>query len=262
MHQNVDGTLRQVEPTGPGGFSPIGGIWSTPTDIGRWMRCLREARYRYLRGEALARAEAVLQTIQNPRVFYEAPADAHSASYEGYGCGLHYRWNTELGEFLYHSGGYPGFGSYMRWHTQTGLGIAIMGNRTYFPADTIVQPVLEELVRAVAYHPPQQREKAASVGALPGVDASAENTLAAFFPLMESWDDNAAQQVFSSNVFQDYTADEIRHKVADLYRQHVAVDRWLSRTEVILQTRTSGMRIQILFNPLGEIQKLTWLGEK
>lgn len=259
VHQNVDGTLRPVEPTGPGAFSPIGGIWSTPTDIGRWMMHLREARYRYLRGETLAGIETVLQTIQNPRVFYEAPADAHSASYEGYGYGLHYRWNTELGEFLYHSGGYPGFGSHMRWHTQTGLGIAIMGNRTYLPADTIAQPVLEELVRAVAYQPPQQREKAAPVAALPGLDGSAENTLAAFFQLMESWDDDAAGQLFSSNVFQDYTAAEIRHKVEDLHRQHVAVDRWLSRTEVILRSRTSGRRIQILFNPLGEIQKLTWL---
>lgn len=259
MHQNVNGTLRAVEPTGPGAFSSIGGIWSTPTDIGRWMMHLREARYRYLQGEALASTDAVLQTIQNPRVFYEAPTDAQSVSYEGYGYGLHYRWDNALGEFVYHSGGYPGFGSHMRWHTQTGLGIAIMGNRTYFPADTIAQPVLEELVRAVAYQPPQQREKAAPVGALPGLDASAENILAAFFQLMESWDDDAAQQLFSSNVFQDYTADELRHKVEDLHQQRVAVDRWLSRTEVILQSRTSGRRVQILFNPLGEIQKLTWL---
>lgn len=259
MHQNVDGTLRPVEPTGPGAFSPIGGIWSTPTDIGRWMRYLREARYRYLRGEVLATPDAVLQTIQNPRVFYEAPADAQSVSYEGYGYGLHYRWNTEVGEFLYHSGGYPGFGSHMRWHTETGLGIAIMGNRTYFPAETIAQPVLEELVCAVAYQLPQQREKAASVAALPGLDVSAENTLAAFFQLMDSWDDSAAQRLFSSNVFQDYTAEEIRHKVEDLHQQHVVVDRWLSRTEVMLRSPNSGRRIQLLFNPLGEIQKLTWM---
>src|SRR5699024_12413523 len=46
MHQNVDGTLRLVEPTGPGAFSPIGGIWSTPTAIGRWLMHLRGARYR------------------------------------------------------------------------------------------------------------------------------------------------------------------------------------------------------------------------
>lgn len=49
--------------------------------------------------------------------------------------------------------------------------------------------------------------------------------LEAFSKLMGSWDDNAAEQLFSSNVFQDYTADEIQHKVEDLHRQHVAVDR-------------------------------------
>jgi len=94
---------------------------------------------------------------------------------------------------------------------------------------------------------------------LPGLNASVENTLAAFFQLLDSWDDTAARQLFSSNVFQDYSGDEIRHKVEDLYHQQVFVDRWLSRTEVILQPRNSGQRLQILFNPLGEIQKLTWL---
>src|SRR5699024_10068957 len=159
----------------------------------------------------------------------EASADAESVSYEGYGYGLHYRWNTELGEFLYHSGGYPGFGSHMRWHTQTGLGIAIMGNRTYFPGEMIAQPVLEELVRAVSYQPMQHRQQAAAVAALPELDAAAENTLRSFFQRMESWEDNTAQQRISSNVRHHYTRHEIRQKVDDLYRQLVSVDRWLSR---------------------------------
>lgn len=51
----------------------------------------------------------------------------------------------------------------MRSRTQTGLGIAIIGIRTYFPAKTIAQPVLEELVRAVAYQPPQQRESCTGI---------------------------------------------------------------------------------------------------
>lgn len=258
MHQNVDGSLRPVEPTGPGAFSPIGGIWSTPPDIGRWMSRLRDARYRYMQGHALSGNELVLQMIQNPRVFFEALTDDQSVSYEGYGYGLHYRWNTELGEFLYHSGGYPGFGSHMRWHTQTGLGIAVMGNRTYFPAEEIAQPVLEELVRAIDYRPAQQREKAAPVAVLHGLDTTADHNLAAFFRLMEEWDDDVARHVFSSNVFQDYTARELSDKVNALQQQDIGVDAWLSRTEVILKPRNPGRRLQILFNPLGEIQKLTW----
>lgn len=258
MHQNVDGTLRPVEPTGPGAFSPIGGIWSTPTDIGRWMSCLREARHSYMHGDVLASNDAVLQTIQNPRVLYEVQADTQSLSYEGYGYGLHYQWNTELGEFLHHSGGYPGFGSHMRWHTQTGLGIAIMGNCTYFPGETIAQPILEELVRAVDYQPIQLREKAASVAVFSGVDATVETNLVAFLRLIDHWDESVAQHVFSDNVFQDYTKDELRNKIHDLKRQSVRVNKWLSRTEVVLKPRNVGRRLQILFNPLGEIQKLTW----
>src|SRR5699024_9611648 len=130
----------------------------------------------------------------------------------------------------------------------------IMGNRTHFPSEMHAHQVLAALVRAASDQPMQHREKAAPVATLPGLDASAETTLRSFFQLMESWEDNTAQQLFSSNVFQDYTRDEIRQKVEDLYHQQVSVDRWLSRTEVILQSRNSNRRIQILFNPLGEIQ--------
>src|SRR5699024_5260651 len=99
--------------------------------------------------------------------------------------------------------------------------------------------------------------KSSSGGNVAGAGCFRGTTLRSFFQLMESWEDNTAQQLFSSNVFQDYTRDEIRQKVEDLYHQQVSVDRWLSRTEVILQSRNSNRRIQILFNPLGEIQKLT-----
>src|SRR5699024_10098095 len=136
---------------------------------------------------------------------------------------------------------------------------AIMGNGTYLPGEMIAQTVLEELVRAVSFQPMQHREKSGPLATLSGLDASTETTLRSFFELMASCEGNTAQQLFSSIVFNDYTRDEIRQKFEDLYHQQVSVDRWLSRTEVILQSRNSNRRIQILFNPLGEIQKLTWL---
>src|SRR5690625_674596 len=41
----------------------------------------------------------------------------------------------------------------VRWHTPTGLGFAVFGNRTYFPAEDVAEPVLDDMVRQIGYQP-------------------------------------------------------------------------------------------------------------
>lgn len=260
MHPNLDGTFKPVEPTGPGAFSPIGGLWSTPADIGYWMFILRSARYRYMLGRELTSGESVVESIQNPRSFYDLQPQGKSAKLYAYGYGLHYRWDTKIGEFLGHSGGYPGFGSHMRWHTQTGLGIAVMGNQTYFAAEEIAAPILEEIVRTVGYQPSEPREKAAVTAVFEEPEPTVERNLAGFLGLIEQWDENRATAIFSANVFQDHSESELRDRLDNFKGQELSLDTWLSRTEVILKTRDPHSRVQILFTPLGEIQKFTCYG--
>jgi CubicO group peptidase (beta-lactamase class C family) len=257
-HPHLDGTFSQVTPTGPGAFSPIGGLWSTPHDIGHWMFTLRRARYRYLAGHKLTPDELVAHTIQTPQAFYGVAPQDQTPRLDAYASGLHYRWDTHLGEFLSHSGGYPGFGSHMRWHTQTGLGIAVLGNRTYFPAEEIAVPILEELVRATDYAPDESREKAAVVATFHAPEERPARNLQKFLELTEAWDDKLAAAIFSNNVFQDHTEAELKQRVTSFQGDRLNDPKWLSRTEVMLETRTSSGRLQVLFNPLGEIQKFTW----
>lgn len=257
-HRNLDGTLRDVEATTLGAFSPIGGLWATPTGIGHWISHLRDARYRYLQGSSLAKYQFLLKRVQDPRVFHRVATGDKSVIYEGYGYGLHYRWDTRLGEVLFHSGGYPGFGSHMRWHTATGLGIAVMGNQTYFPAEDIAKPVLEEIVLETGYLPIRPREKAASVAAFEETAPVAEKNLDAFFGLLDRWDPSIAATIFSPNVFQDRTEREFHDLIEECIRRDLAVSVRRSRTEVILAPQIEGPRLQILFNPVGEIQKMTW----
>ena len=58
-----------------------------------------------------------------------------------------------LGRVVSHSGGYPGFGSNMRWHPATGLAVIALGNGTYAPMTGVAELVLRALVpRSAAYH--------------------------------------------------------------------------------------------------------------
>ena len=50
-----------------------------------------------------------------------------------YGFGLFVDEDPVLGRVVSHSGGYPGFGSNMRWHPATGTGVIALGNGTYAP---------------------------------------------------------------------------------------------------------------------------------
>jgi hypothetical protein len=38
-----------------------------------------------------------------------------------------------LGRVVGHGGGYPGFGSHMRWHPASGLGVVALANARYAP---------------------------------------------------------------------------------------------------------------------------------
>nr|WP_236023584.1 serine hydrolase domain-containing protein [Bifidobacterium miconis] len=50
---------------------------------------------------------------------------------EAYGYGLIVKHDERFGDIAYHSGGYPGYGSNMRWHLDSGLGVVVLANGRY-----------------------------------------------------------------------------------------------------------------------------------
>ena len=64
----------------------------------------------------------------------------------GYGCGLFEEFRP-WGRSVSHSGGYPGFGSHMRWHPASGLGLIALANGTYAPMSVVSLAAMAELVR-------------------------------------------------------------------------------------------------------------------
>ena len=64
-----------------------------------------------------------------------------------YGYGLLVDDDSLLGRFVSHSGGYPGFGSHMRWHPESGWGIVALGNRTYAPMMPAATEAMNLIIR-------------------------------------------------------------------------------------------------------------------
>ena len=130
----VDAGLVPEPFTGSGAFSPMGGLLST-------------ARHRHVgrRLPALVGLPGVddhpldrwsRREMQEPQRYVTTMLTTSEGSdpvvvSTSYGFGLVVDDDLRLGRTVSHSGGYPGFGSHMRWHPATGWGVVVLANRTH-----------------------------------------------------------------------------------------------------------------------------------
>lgn len=142
-----------LEPTmRDGEFGAMGGVETSAEDYGKWMAFLLSAWPARDGAETgpvkRATVREMAQGLNYPRLGArprgegEPPCPVASA----YAMGLIATQDCELGGYLTHSGGYPGYGSYMMFLPDRGIGIFAFSNRTYTAPR---QPVLEA---AVALH--------------------------------------------------------------------------------------------------------------
>ncbi len=173
--------------SGPGAFSPIGGLFSTVTDLAKWMRWLMgdddgplgvESRREMSRGVQLRAAEGEGVAL--------------------YGFGLVEVHHPEHGTFVYHSGGYPGFSAHMRWHPTTGLGIVALENATYAGVSVPAAAALHALLAGPPVEPWSEV-------------LAAQQALTAM--IRTGWDGSAAA-LFTANVAEDRSFARRRAELA------------------------------------------------
>jgi CubicO group peptidase (beta-lactamase class C family) len=205
-----------------GAFAPMGGVFSTVTDLATWVAGFAAAfppdagagtadgahPLRAASRRQMQLPQAVPQW-RSPQRLPGGPPGAPGY----YGFGLFVDEDPELGRVVGHSGGYPGFGSNMRWHPATGLGVIALGNGTYAPMSTLAGLLLTALLpRSASYHV-----------ALAPAGAPWPETLAAAAAVEElllTWDDAAADALFSENVALDAPYQERRHAMG-LIRERI-----------------------------------------
>jgi CubicO group peptidase (beta-lactamase class C family) len=142
-HRRGDVGWEPLPFSGPGAFSPIGGLFSTTTDLARWARWLASAFDPEGRGDVdgvLSRASRrEMQQVQR----FVPGLGAHPG---GYGLGLFVEHHPDHGTVVSHSGGYPGFSAHMRWQTASGLGVVGLENATYAQVSVPVALALDGMM--------------------------------------------------------------------------------------------------------------------
>jgi serine-type D-Ala-D-Ala carboxypeptidase/endopeptidase len=205
-----------------GAFAPMGGIFSCVRDLTRWVAGFAAAFPPGDDDAAHPVRRASRREMQLPQVLTgwsgapAFPGDGASSSLATYGFGLFVDEHPALGRIVSHSGGYPGFGSNMAWHPATGTGVIALGNSTYAAMAPLAARLLEAVVRQGQTAGAGPAVALASPGPWPETLAAREEAS----QLLRSWDDAAAQRLFSPNVAMDAPFEERRRRIA-LIRERI-----------------------------------------
>lgn len=167
-HFGYDRRWHPEDFSAPGAFSTIGGVLSTVHDIVRWARWLsagfadrpREAadddqtdaqggeilprRYRRLMQTGHTPIPPIIRTGSS-RGWLTHP---DRPRIESYGYGLAVEHNPRYGDIALHSGGYPGYGSHMRWHLDSGVGIVVLADGRYSSPGVVASRALDVLLQS------------------------------------------------------------------------------------------------------------------
>jgi CubicO group peptidase (beta-lactamase class C family) len=253
-HRMRDGSAvpEGAEPLADGEIAPMGGLWSTVSDLARWVAWLDEANTGHDSGIANLRPSSrrEMQTMHT----YVGPTVLDSVSAPtGYGFGLLLRDDPTVGHVVGHSGGLPGYGSNMRWRKGSGVGVIGLANVTYAPMSTFTHRALTELHRA---------------GLVPTVSleptALLRQRATALVNLLGGWSDEVARDLFADNVEPDEPFD----RRADDARRRIGGEP-IALVDVRATNRTSGtavvsvgartLEIEFSLSPVdGRIQEYTW----
>jgi CubicO group peptidase (beta-lactamase class C family) len=192
--------------------------------------------------------------MQRPHITVGREADG---SFDSYGLGLRISDHPDLGCFIHHSGGYPGFGSHMRWHPDTRWGIVALGSRTYAPMRPVCAEILDEIVR-------EEAPEAARARAIERLWPQTERAMGLAESLLVEWDDAALDDMAATNLDLDQmraerreswralAAGTARRDPASVTSRSPAHARWTVLTETgpveldVLLTAERDPRIQAL----------------
>jgi CubicO group peptidase (beta-lactamase class C family) len=200
----LDDAWVEERPTpGDGLIAPMGGIWTTVADLARWVTWLddafpaRDASDAGPLSRASRREMQTVQTYTGWRTIRGVKAPA------GYGYGLRVQFEDELGTTVTHSGGFPGYGSTMRWLPGRRLGVIALSNVTYAPMTELALRMLDEL-HAQGEVPPETQP----------VTSMLRDAGERLVALLNEWTDDAADRLFTDNVAWDDSYERRRRAIA------------------------------------------------
>ena len=188
-------TLQAI--TYPGSFSAMGGISSSINDLVSWVAHFQSAWK--VKTKSVLKISSVRE-MQEPQrhistvMLKDINLKKSKTITTNYGFGLFIDEDSLLGRFVSHSGGYPGFGSHMRWHPQSGYGVIALGNLTYAPMNELATEVMNKIVVEVKALPATKELD---------IWESTQKAVETVVRLLNKWDENIADKNFAMNVDMD-----------------------------------------------------------
>ena len=232
-HRRAAGGWSEVPPAPCGAFAPMGGVFSCVQDLAVWVAGFAAAFPPGPEdtGGPHPLSRSARREMQLPQVAtgarFPVPMPGSSAT-GSYGFGLFVEDDPVWGRIVLHSGGYPGFGSNMRWHAATGLGVIVLANSTYAPVGPFAVRLLTTVLRQEARRAVPDRaahldgsahaDRAlalAPAGPWPETVAARDDVAG----LLQSWDDAVAGKLFSGNVALDEPFPERQRKIALIHER-------------------------------------------
>jgi len=206
--------IWEMEPfTGEGAFSAIGGLLTNIDDLAKWVGFLIQSFDEGLAdGNHLIAAASRREMQQGQRVI--PPAQLTRLNEVGiisacYGLGLFVEEDSDFGTIVSHSGGYPGYGSHMRWQVGSKIGVIALANGRY------AAPVIAS-AKALRYL--LQKDAIAKASTLPSKEL--QEFQLAVNSLIQNWNDSIADQIFANNMELDhphsYRKSELNRSIEEI----------------------------------------------
>jgi serine-type D-Ala-D-Ala carboxypeptidase/endopeptidase len=214
-----DDTWLEEPIDGYGALASMGGVFTSIRDLARWVAGFADAFAppdRSATGHPLSRAtRREMQQIHratDPEVEWSAAAARPTLVAGGYGYGLFVFEDQSIGRTIGHGGGYPGFGSHMRWHPGSGVGVLAFGNARYVRMGVAVIGALRSLVVDGVGRDSRVRPWPETLAARARIES-----------LLERWDDDVAARLFAMNVELDEPLERRRAAIDHLRSVHGAL---------------------------------------
>lgn len=205
------------EPIDPyGALASMGGVFTSVRDLAKWIAFFTDAYpprddperliplSRASRREMQQGAGPLWPDLALPGLDADPAVRA-----DGYGFGLFIEDHLRWGRIVTHSGGYPGFGSNMRWQPASGLGVIVLANHRYAPSTSLARQLMDSLLAARAVPARPIRPAESLTTARVGIDW-----------LLGTWDDDVAGRLFAMNVDLDEPIAHRRNHLARIRALH------------------------------------------